>query len=461
MYRRHGNKLGLVFLANDVSVTAAIWIGAYCLRFALWQAPQGVPDAWLVIRGLPLVLLLAAVSYRAAGFYEIHRLQRLPREIGVIARGSGLVALLVTASVFYRRDLYESRLALAAFAAMLPAGLGLSRRLLWGVLEQLRRRGLNHSKAVIVGSGRVARRLLQTIRDNRWTGLEAVGLVDDANGSIQGCPRLGALDELGQVVRAHDVDHVFVAIPLVRYGDLCRIYRTLDRLLVEVHLVPDIPPLAGMRPRMLEIDRTCFVSLRENPHRGWHRVVKRGLDVVGASIALLAFAPLMLAIAVLTKLTSPGPVFYRQPRTGLGGHSFSMLKFRTMAVDAEAATGPVWTARKDPRCTPLGRFLRRYSLDELPQLWNVLRGDMSLVGPRPERRPFVERFCQSIPGYWQRHQVKAGMTGWAQVHGWRGNTSVRRRLEHDLYYIANWSIWLDVKILWLTLRHGFRNRNAY
>jgi putative colanic acid biosynthesis UDP-glucose lipid carrier transferase len=169
----------------------------------------------------------------------------------------------------------------------------------------------------------------------------------------------------------------------------------------------------------------------------------------------------MVLLAALVKLTSPGPVFYSKTRTGLGGHTFSMLKFRSMRLDAETATGPVWAVRGDDRCTPLGRFMRRWSLDELPQLFNVLAGDMSLVGPRPERGVFIEKFRQQLPTYTQRHQVKAGITGWAQVNGWRGNTSLRRRLECDLYYICNWSLWLDLKILAMTLYRGFRHRNAY
>jgi Undecaprenyl-phosphate glucose phosphotransferase len=461
MYRRHGNKLGVVFLASDLCITASVWVAAYALRFTLWPAPEGIPDPNLVAAGLPVLLLLAALSFRAAGLYEIHRLRRLPQELGTVIRAAGLLFLLMIAVIFYRRDLYESRLALALFAAMLPAALIGSRRLLWRILATLRARGLNHSRAVIVGSGRIARRLLRTMRANRWTGLEPIGLVDDLQPGMVGPQPLGKLDELPDVVRRYDVDHVFVALPLSRYGELCRVYRLLDEVLVEVQLVPDIPSLAGMRLRMLDIDRTWFVSLRENPHHGWRRIIKRAMDLVVASIAILLLSPLMLMIAALIKLTSPGPVLYRQARVGLGGRTFQMLKFRSMRVDAEDASGPVWTSRRDPRCTRVGAVLRRYSLDELPQLWNVIAGDMSLVGPRPERQPFVERFCRSLPCFRQRYQVKCGMTGWAQVNGWRGNTSIRHRLEHDLYYIANWSVWLDVKILWLTLWRGFGNRNAY
>jgi exopolysaccharide biosynthesis polyprenyl glycosylphosphotransferase len=232
-------------------------------------------------------------------------------------------------------------------------------------------------------------------------------------------------------------------------------------VLVEVQLVPDLPNLAGMRIRSMEIDDVAFLSLRGNPQYGWRRLAKRSMDLAVGAAALVVLSPLMLVLAALVKLTSRGPVFYCQPRAGLGGRPFNMLKFRSMRIDAESASGPVWARRHDDRCTPLGRFMRRWSLDELPQLFNVLAGDMSLVGPRPERGVFVEKFRRQIPNYCQRHQVKAGITGWAQVNGWRGNTSLRRRVECDLYYISNWSLWLDCKILLLTLVRGVRHRNAY
>lgn len=462
MYRRHGQKLGLVFLACDLAVTAAMWLAAYALRFALFRSPHGVPEAELVFAALPLTLGLAVVAYRQCGLYEIHRLQQLPRELNVVCQASGLLFLLVIAATFLRRDLYESRLALVLFFGLNVAALALARRVLWQALKYLRGRGLNHGRAVIVGAGHTGRQVARTIGENAWTGLEAVGFVDRPSGVASDLlPHLGTIDELPEVVAGHDIDHVFVALPLSRYGELPEVYRALGDLLVEVQLVPELPDLAGMRLRTLEIDRLAFLSLRQNPHVGYNRIVKRAIDLVLGSAALVAFAPLMLLLAALIKLTSRGPVLYRQPRLGAGGRTFHMLKFRSMRIDAEAESGPVWARRDDDRCTPLGRFMRRWSLDELPQLFNVLSGEMSLVGPRPERGVFVEKFRHELPNYAQRHQVQAGITGWAQVHGWRGNTSLRRRLEHDLYYIAHWSPWLDLHILWLTVWRGFRHRNAY
>ena len=461
MYRRHGDKLALVFLACDLAVTATVWVGAYLLRFGLWAAPAGVPDLRLVLRALPLVLILAAVAYRLCGLYEVHRLKQLPRELGVVLRASGLLFLLAITVAFYRRDLYDSRLALALFLGLNALGLMLVRRAIWQALKYLRRRGLNHGRAVIVGTGRTGRLVARTIQENAWTGLEAVGFVDRP-GKIEPeiLPRLGEIHELDRVVAEHDVDHVFVALPLSRYGELPEVCKVLSNILVEVQLVPDLPQMAGMKLRMLEVDNVAFLGLRQSPHYGWPRLAKRAVDLALGGTALLMLAPLMAALALGVKLSSRGPVFYKQARMGLRGRSFNMLKFRTMPPDVERATGPVWATRDDRRCTPLGRFMRRWSLDELPQLWNVLAGDMSLVGPRPERGVFVEQFRRRIPDYTQRHQVQAGMTGWAQVHGWRGDTSLRHRTRCDLYYISHWSLWLDLKILWMTLCGGLRQRSG-
>jgi len=459
MYRRHGDKLAVVFLLGDLAVTAGVWVGAYLLRFALWPSPDGVPDFHLVLRAVPVVLVLAGISYRLCGLYEVHRLKQLPRELGVVCKASGLLFLLAITVAFYRRDLYESRLALALFLGLNAVGLAVVRRIVWRAVKFFRGRGLNRGRAVIVGTGRTGRLVARTIRDNAWTGLEAVGFVDQPGKSEPMIlPRLGQIDRIEQIVAEHDVDHVFVALPLSRYGELPEVYRALSKVLAEVQLVPDVPSMAGMKLRMREIDHVSFLGLRQNPHYGWPRVAKRAMDLALGGLALAMLAPLMTALAVGVKLSGRGPIFYRQQRMGLRGRTFAMLKFRSMHIGAEQGTGPVWAARDDRRCTPLGRFMRRWSLDELPQLFNVLAGHMSLVGPRPERGVFVEKFRHEIPDYTQRHQVKAGMTGWAQVHGWRGNTSLRHRIQCDLWYISHWSLWLDVKILVMTLFGGLRER---
>jgi exopolysaccharide biosynthesis polyprenyl glycosylphosphotransferase len=231
--------------------------------------------------------------------------------------------------------------------------------------------------------------------------------------------------------------------------------------MVDVKVVPDLLQVIALRARLEDLDGVPIINVNDPPLQGLNAAIKRLIDIVISSIALASLSIPFGLIALLIKATSRGPVFYRQERMGLDGKSFSIVKFRSMLDDAERETGPVWTVPGDPRVTTLGRFLRRSNLDELPQLWNVLTGDMSIVGPRPERPHFVEQFRHRIPQYMLRHKVKAGLTGWAQVNGWRGNTPLEKRIEYDLYYIENWSVRLDLKIMWLTLVRGFFHKHAY
>jgi Undecaprenyl-phosphate glucose phosphotransferase len=235
----------------------------------------------------------------------------------------------------------------------------------------------------------------------------------------------------------------------------------IGREMIDVKVVPDLLQVIALRARLEDLDGIPIVNINDVPLQGFNAFVKRALDVVLSATALLVLAIPFGLVALLIRRTSPGAIFYRQERMGLDGKPFTIYKFRSMYQDAENETGPIWARDNDPRCTPVGRLLRRTNVDELPQLWNVLRGDMSLVGPRPERPYFVDQFKQRIPQYMLRHKVRAGLTGWAQVNGWRGNTSIEKRIEYDLYYIENWSVALDIKIMWLTVLKGFFHKHAY
>jgi Undecaprenyl-phosphate glucose phosphotransferase len=272
---------------------------------------------------------------------------------------------------------------------------------------------------------------------------------------------LGHFGEIGELVQSSGVDEVLIALPSSQSEDLNRLLGMLDNEAVDIRIVPDLLRYVTLRCDIEEFNGLPIVRINDSPLIGWGAAAKRATDVILSAMALVLLAPLLLLLAILIKLTAPGPVLYVQERMGLDGRSFPMLKFRSMRVDAEAASGPVWAQAVDNRRTALGTFLRKTSLDELPQFWNVLRGDMSLVGPRPERPVFVNRFRKEVPHYMLRHKVRAGITGWAQVNGWRGNTSLDRRIECDLFYIRNWSYALDLKILILTLWKGFVDKNAY
>jgi Undecaprenyl-phosphate glucose phosphotransferase len=256
--------------------------------------------------------------------------------------------------------------------------------------------------------------------------------------------------DLPELVERFHIEHVFIALPLNRYTDARRVFAALSQTLVDVQLVADLPAMAGMAFHTTQLHGMTVIGLRENPHHGLNVVVKRLMDMILAIIALVVFSPVMALITILIKLTSQGPVLYRQERCGLNGRAFQMLKFRTMKANAEV-DGPRMTAINDSRRTALGTFLRMTNLDELPQLFNVLWGEMSLVGPRPERPVYVRKFSKTIPNYMARHAVKAGMTGWAQVNGWRGNSSLRKRIQFDLYYITHWNPFFDIRIMFLTI----------
>ena len=464
MIKRLSQPLCVWFLVCDLTLTILAWIAAYLLRFNSGLIPilKTTPEFSHCLGYVPLVAVFAAVAYRIVGQYEVHRLRRFREEMVAVIKGVGLLSLLLMSTNFFRHDPYESRLAMLFFTTITTTTILTTRRATWSVVRKLRQRGYNNSNALIVGSGRVARKAAQALRNANWMGLRNLGFVEDQPSRFSNdLDILGTISDLPKLVADLRIEHVFIALPLNRLGDARRVFDVLSRSLVEVRFIADVPALAGLSLTTTNLDGLPVVGLRESPHFGLNVIVKRAMDIVLSAISLIALSPLMALIAAVVRISSPGPIFYRQERCGLNGKSFWMLKFRTMCVDAESRTGPVWCKKDDSRRTPLGSFLRRTSLDELPQFINVLKGDMSLVGPRPERPVFIHQFSKTIPNYMARHCVKSGITGWAQVHGWRGNTSLRKRIQYDLYYITHWNPWLDLRILWMTLWHGIVHRNAY
>jgi Undecaprenyl-phosphate glucose phosphotransferase len=358
------------------------------------------------------------------------------------------------------RDIEYSRVVIVYFWVLSIVAVSLWRATFREGLRFARRHGVNLRRAVVVGGGGSAAELLAALRRRPDVGVHVLGLVGDKQEDAGGA-WLGRFEDLRAILDREQVDLILIALPHGDYGRLASVLSDIGDDPLAIHLVPDVYGLVSMRGGIEEFEGVPVIHLRESPLYGWNGVLKRGLDLVVGGLALVALAPLLLLVAVAVKLTSSGPVLLRQERMGLDGRAFSMLKFRTMRADAEAESGPVWAAPDDDRRTRIGAVLRRFSLDELPQLLNVLRGEMSLVGPRPERPVFVETFRHRIPGYMLRHKVKAGMTGWAQINGWRGNTSLEKRIEYDLYYIERWSLAFDLSILVKTLWRGFMNKNAY
>jgi Undecaprenyl-phosphate glucose phosphotransferase len=320
---------------------------------------------------------------------------------------------------------------------------------------------------LVAGAGELGKQVAETIAAHRELGYRLAGFVDDdpARGVDAGLPVLGSLEQTPQVAAAHHVDQLYIALPLEEHAKLLRLIKSVSNECLDIKVVPDLVQYATIKAALEDLDGIPIISLTEVPLRGWNSMVKRTMDVVIGSAALLLLTfviPLFPVIALLIRWKGgKGPVLLKQERMTLDGKTFPLYKFRTMVDEAEKDTGPIWASPEDPRRTPIGVWLRRRNLDEFPQLINVVLGHMSLVGPRPERPPFVKQFKERIPQYMIRHRVKSGITGWAQVNGWRGNTSVEKRIEYDLYYIENWSLLLDVKILILTLLRGFGQKHAY
>ncbi len=456
MLKQHHQLVLVLLVVADALAIGSAWLGSYWLRFAFLpiDPAKGVPalgDKFLPM--LPLVVIAHLVIFRRLHLYRPRRSEGLWREVRDVLKAF-VVAVVVVVLIDYALPEPNkiSRRFIATYAvvgSVLFTVLRLSVRLL---ARGLRQHGLNRRYAAIVGSGRMAQRLLQALRRNRWTGFDVAYFVDDraSPGELLGVPVRGPLAQLGAIVEQYPVDSVFIALPASQSQRTADALTALSQSMADVRLVPDTNPAYAMRPDVSQLDGVPILSLRQTPLYGYNAVVKRIFDVVaGTAFLLVALLP-MAVIAVLIELTSSGPVLYRQRRMGLDGQQFMMLKFRTMRADAEAG-GPVWSQTADARRTRIGAFLRRTSLDELPNLLNVLAGHMSLVGPRPERPEFIAEFRHEIPNYMLRHKMKAGMTGYAQIRGWRGNTSLHKRIQHDMYYIRNWSLGLDIRILLKTL----------
>lgn len=471
MLRRYSQLFVTLIAVLDVVLTAGAFVAAYHLRFSLLDVPLGVPPLQDYLLALPVVMVVALACFRGYGLYRPRRTGALLEEMGnIVGACTTTLVVLLALSALVRGWSY-SRLVILIFALLMPLGLIAARLVVRGVLRSMRQRGWNLRRAIVVGTGVLASEVLTRLDRHPWTGIEVLGLISEGEEGLEGdaektgCEShrvLGGVADVGRIVADMDppVDVVFVALPSERSASLRDIMQQLGDTTVDVRYVPDVLGFMQLRANVSDFDGLAMVSLREGPLYGWNRILKRGFDVAVATSLLAVVSPLLLLLGLLIRLTSPGSALYRQERAGLDGRTFEMLKLRTMTAGAEDQTGPRMTTRDDSRRTRLGAWLRRTSLDELPQLWNVIRGQMSLVGPRPERPVFIDELRRSLPNYMLRHKVKAGMTGWAQVHGLRGQTSMSERLRYDLFYIENWSLLLDLRVLLLTLTRGFVHRNA-
>jgi Undecaprenyl-phosphate glucose phosphotransferase len=478
MVNRYNRLLVTFHVLGDSVLGVSAFIIAYALRFHTGiAAPKGVPPLEQYLLVAPFIAALVPLGFQLQGLYRLRRGRSRVDDFFNVFVGTilavvfGIVATLYTQTYFAGsaardRGLFEvSQLVWAIFLVLNVVLTYASRELVREVLERRWRAGIGLKRILIAGSGELGRLVADKILEHRELGYQIVGFVDvKAAGDhlgYRGLPLLGTIEEASEIAVREFVDHLYVALPPEQHVQMLELIESTSCECIDVKVVPDLLQVIALRARLEDLDGVPVININDVPLQGFNSIVKRAIDIGLSAAGLLVLSLPLAIIALLVRLTSRGPVFYRQERTGLDGKPFTIYKFRSMYDDAERETGPVWTRPDDPRVTPLGRFLRRSNVDELPQLWNVLRGDMSIVGPRPERPHFVEQFRHRIPSYMLRHKVKAGLTGWAQVNGWRGNTPLEKRIEYDLYYIENWSVRLDMKIMWLTLVKGFFHKHAY
>jgi len=453
-------------LVGDVLATVASVLIAYWLRFSVEFLPvtKGMPEVTMYIGLIPVLVLLWPTVFYFQGLYHRRRIRSRFDELVRVLMAVLLATILLTAGLtFYRPpDFTYSRLFITVFALINVFLITLTRWSIAALLGKIRRSGGNLQMVLVVGAGELGRNVVERLSAHTEYGFRVVGFLDDDPGkqkrNIQGVPVLGTTQDLEEMVGYHHVDQVILALPLAAHHRTAQLIRRAGQLLTDVKLVPDLLQYYVQRAGVEDLDGMPMINLTQIPLRGWNQFVKRAFDIFGAIGLLLAASWIFPIVAWFIKREDGGPVFFSQLRTGMDGRSFRLYKFRSMHCDAEADGQAHWTRSKDSRVTRVGEVLRKTYVDELPQLFNVIKGDMSLVGPRPEQPEFVERFRDRYPEYNARHRVRSGLTGWAQVNGLRGDTSIRQRVIHDLYYIENWSFALDLKILWRTLRVAIHNR---
>lgn len=462
MLKRYHHIVSGIFRIVDACVLATAWLISYWLRFALpiVGVTKGFPKFESYAALSPLIVVLWMLIFSSLQVYRSHRMLRRTDEVRLLLKAHG-IALLVFITLTYLFSEYKySRGVILYFGALGGILLVSFRLILRNALRALRRKGYNLRHAILVGEGSALETLHARIQKFPELGIRVLGVVTESKQNH--FKILGTYSELQSILRTFHPDQILISLPKHQYSQLDPMLASLKDETIDIQFVPDIHEYVTIGCQIEDFDGIPIVNLNSSPLAlGCGVFLKRLTDFIVSGIALLILSPLFGIIALLIKITSKGPIFYHQTRMGLDGKPFDMYKFRSMPVDAEKESGAVWATESDPRKTPLGKILRATSLDELPQFWNVLKGDMSLVGPRPERPFFVDQFKGKIPSYMLRHKVKTGITGWAQVNGWRGNTSLEKRIEFDLYYIRNWSYLLDWKILFLTLWRGFIDKNAY
>lgn len=464
--QRYFNRIHVII---DAIVICIAYLFAWILKFIVLHDPRGlsfIQYCDMLIFILPLYLML----YLAFNLYTSKRVQRRRLEIENILKANTIGLLMVMGALFLLRDfnyyaIHYSRSMLFYFYFINILLEIVTRGFIKSALQKIRRSGFNLRHIIFVGYSSATEAFIDRIQANSAWGYNICGILDDNKEigyTYKGVPVLGTTEELESILEHNRLDEIALTLELHEYYKLKHIVAICEKSGVHTKFVPNYNDIIPTRPYTEDLLGLPVVNIRHVPLTNtFNMICKRTMDIVGAVVAIVLFSPIMLITAILVKTTSKGPLIYKQERVGLHNQTFQMYKFRSMEVQSAKSEKKAWTVRNDPRVTKVGKIIRRTSIDELPQLFNILKGDMSLIGPRPERPFFVEKFREEIPRYMVKHQVRPGLTGWAQVNGYRGDTSIKKRIEYDLYYIENWTLGLDIKILFLTFFKGFVNKNAY
>lgn len=472
MIKDNQTKLNHVHVLLDALVTLAAYALAWFIQIGSgWNVTRDnvVNMNRTYVLAAVLIVPLYLVLYGIFHLYTPKRVLGRRREFANILKANIIGLFVITMTLFLgsKNDyLYNfSRTMVALFFVINVAAETAERAVIRLTLRTMRSKGYNQKHILLVGYSRAAEAFIDRVANNPEWGYQVRGILDENREwgtEYRGVKVIGTPHDLKDILELNTLDEIAITLSLNEYKNLEEIVAACEKSGVHTKFIPDYNNIIPTIPQMEDLQGLPIINIRRVPLTNmFNATIKRIVDIFGALVAIVIFSPLMLATVALIKLTSPGPIIFSQERVGLHNRPFKMYKFRSMEVQSPSSEKSKWTTPNDPRVTSVGRFIRKTSIDEMPQFFNILKGDMSLVGPRPERPFFVERFKEEIPRYMVKHQVRPGLTGWAQVNGYRGDTSITKRIEHDLYYIENWTLGFDFKILFLTIFKGFINKNAY
>ena len=460
--QKHFNRLQVLI---DAFVLVFSYVMAWVIKFQILKNDDGKLPFKVYMLAMVAIVAVYLVLYHMFNLYTPKRVQGRRLELWNIVKANAVGMALILGVLYLIKLIDFSRWMLFYFVVLNVVLETIARNLIRYFLRSIRRNGYILKHIVLVGYSRAAEEYIDRILDNPQWGYKIRGILDDhieAGTEYRGIKVIGRIANLMVILPENRLDEIAITLGLSEYYRLEEIVNLCEKSGVHTKFIPDYNRVIPTKPYTEDFLGLPVINIRHVPLTNtFYAAMKRTMDIAGALCAIILFSPVMLFSAILIKITSPGPLIFKQERVGLHNHTFMMYKFRSMDVQAPEKEKSKWTVKNDPRVTNFGKFMRKTSIDELPQLFNVLKGEMSLVGPRPERPFFVEKFKEEIPRYMIKHQVRPGMTGWAQVNGYRGNTSIKKRIEYDLYYIENWTLGLDVKILFLTIFKGFINKNAY